>query len=136
MNRERRLQNKTADTQDLNLNREDFLGWHQDALILLKVFHVENLTNLEARQIRQDIQTAMKNNAELEAKEIMHHDVSVSVNPSIDAVEKFLLQYGVNLNELSVDPKTNSYMADPVLMESLRNKIRKAREEAHKPYLD
>ena len=131
--REREIKKKI---KDFKLNPEEFQEWLETALITLKDFGIENLTIIEERQLRADIKTAMKNNAELVAKGISSHDASIMLWPFAHAFENLLLHYGVNLHDLPLDPKTQSFRDDPALMEYLRNKIRKAREEAHKPYLD
>jgi hypothetical protein len=110
--------------------------WYQTALLSLKYFGIEDLTDIEAHQLRKNIAEAIKQNAELVAAGKARHVVSLDIWPFAHGYENLLLHYGVNLHELPIDPKTGSFRKDPVLMKHLREKIRKAREGAFKPYID
>ena len=108
----------------------------ETAKLTLKDFGVERLTLIEERQLREDIKKTMDHNTEIRKNGNDSHDVSLMLWPFAHAYENFLLHYGINLHDLPVDPKIGNFRKDPVLMQHLREKLRKAREEAHKPYLN
>jgi len=63
-----------------------------------------------------------------------------AISPYQEAVSRFLAHYGIDIDQIDGrrqrDPVFNQIMFDEAAREYIKPRLRKAREKAHKPFLD
>ena len=104
---------------------------------------VDNLSNLKKHQINKDLKQVLIERENLVASfkagnrgpYLMH-----SVNPAEEVLVKFLSFYGIDIFQvdpkLNEEPVINKLIFDEPGREYITRRLKEAREETHKPFLD
>ncbi len=111
----------------------------KDAMGLLQKFGVIKLSNLEGIELRKSIESLFDEQVQYIKDGKPTEMFWNTSNPSEEAVARFLVGYGIIPHQIYKNDRgflINQIVFDKTETEYLKIKLKQAREEAHKPFLD
>jgi hypothetical protein len=101
---------------------------------LNEVYGISDLTNIELFNIRKDIEQIVRGNPIMKIGEATIKQritaAANTVSPRVEASHRFLLHYGINLNDM---PWGSGLVLDRETLDYIREAVNRARQEDHQP---
>jgi len=126
---------------DFEVGEKEVADELQKAVWVLGWLDVSNLTNIELSHLKKDIKGALKEKKYLLGLNNLQTIKLNSTFPFEEAIARFLSHYGIEMAQVSFKYDQKVPLSDQIIFDEpgrayIKQRLKEAREESHKPFLD